>query len=116
MFVLKVTEGPDKGRQVQLQPGKTYVIGSDEESHIVLTDPMVLKGHCSVEVGDTVCDPDTLEALPRIPIDPPTVRVRISPNTSPFAGREGRFLTSRQIGDRLRREALGNVSVRNSLR
>ncbi len=55
MFVLKVTEGPDKGRQVQLQPGKTYVIGSDEESHVVLTDPMVLKGHCSVEVGEGVC-------------------------------------------------------------
>jgi serine/threonine protein kinase len=55
LFVLKVTEGPDTGRKVQLQPGKTYVIGSDEDSHVVLSDPMVLKGHCTVEVGDTVC-------------------------------------------------------------
>ena len=45
-------------------------------------------------------------------IDPPTVSVRFSVNTSPFSGREGRFLTSRQIGDRLRREALGNVAIR----
>ncbi|MEE2703204.1 MAG: translational GTPase TypA [Myxococcota bacterium] len=64
-----------------------------------------------IEVGDTICDPETPEPLPRIPIDPATVSVRVSANTSPFAGREGRFLTSRQIGDRLRREALGNVSI-----
>ena len=53
----------------------------------------------------------TPDALVRIPIDPPTIRVRFSPNTSPFAGREGKFVTSRQIGERLRREALGNVSI-----
>ncbi len=70
-----------------------------------------IAGVDTIEIGDTICDPDTLEPLPRIPIDPPTVSVRISANTSPFAGREGRFLTSRQIGDRLRREALGNVSI-----
>ncbi|MHC5050701.1 MAG: protein kinase domain-containing protein [Planctomycetota bacterium] len=55
MFVLKVTEGPDRGRKVKLEPGKTYIIGSDEDSDVVLSDPMVLKGHCSLEVGDTVC-------------------------------------------------------------
>jgi GTP-binding protein len=44
-------------------------------------------------------------------IDPPTIRVLFSVNNSPFAGREGRFVTSRQIGERLRREALGNVSI-----
>jgi len=55
LFVLKVTEGPDKGRQVRLETGRTYVIGCDEGSHVVLSDPMVLKGHCSVEVGETVC-------------------------------------------------------------
>ena len=55
MFVLKVTEGPDKGRQVRLKPGKTYVIGCDEDAQVVLSDPMVLKGHCSLEVSDTVC-------------------------------------------------------------
>jgi GTP-binding protein len=74
-------------------------------------DIVVIAGVDTIEVGDTVCDPDVIEALPRISIDPPTVRVRMSANTSPFAGRDGRFLTSRQIGDRLRREALGNVSI-----
>ena len=71
----------------------------------------VLAGVESIEIGDTVCDPETPEALPRIQVDPPTVRVHFSANTSPFAGREGRFVTSRQIDERLRREALGNVSI-----
>ena len=74
-------------------------------------DIVILAGVDSIEIGDTVCDPGTPEALPRIAIDPPTIRVRFSVNDSPFAGREGRFLTSRQIADRLRREALGNVSI-----
>ena len=74
-------------------------------------DIVLIAGVDSIEVGDTICDPDHIDPLPRIPIDPPTVRVQIAPNTSPFAGREGRFVTSRQIGDRLRRESLGNVSI-----
>jgi GTP-binding protein len=74
-------------------------------------DLAVIAGVDSIEIGDTICAPDGLEALPRIHIDPPTIRVRFSPNNSPFAGRDGKFLTSRQIGDRLRREALGNVSI-----
>ena len=71
----------------------------------------VLAGVDSIEIGDTICDPEVLEALPRIHVDPPTVRVHFSANTSPLAGREGRFVTSRQIDERLRREALGNVSI-----
>src|SRR5262245_53697836 len=72
----------------------------------------VIAGIDSIEIGDTVCDTQAPEALPRIHVDPPTIRVRFTVNTSPFCGREGRFVTSRQIGDRLRREALGNVSIR----
>ena len=71
----------------------------------------VLAGVDSIEIGDTVCDPVHPDALPRISVDPPTVRVHFSANTSPFAGREGRFVTSRQIDERLRKEALGNVSI-----
>ena len=71
----------------------------------------VIAGVESIEIGDSICDPAYPEALPRTQIDPPTIRVRFSVNTSPFAGREGRFVTSRQLGDRLRREALGNVSI-----
>ena len=55
--------------------------------------------------------PSHPDPLPRIEVDPPTIRVHFSVNTSPFAGRERRFVTSRQIGERLQREALGNVSV-----
>ena len=72
----------------------------------------VIAGVDTIEVGDTICDPETPEPLPRIRVDPPTVRVRFSANTSPFTGQDGRFLTSRQIAERLRREALGNVSIR----
>jgi GTP-binding protein len=72
----------------------------------------IIAGVDTIEIGDTVCPPDAQESLPRIAIDPPTVSVRFSVNNSPFAGQEGKYVTSRQIGDRLRREALTNVSIR----
>jgi GTP-binding protein len=72
----------------------------------------MIAGVDSIEIGDTVCDRDHPDPLPRIAIEPPTLRVHFSVNNSPFVGRDGRFLTSRQIGDRLRKEALGNVSLR----
>ena len=75
-------------------------------------DLAVIAGLDDIEVGDTLCDPDHPDPLPRIPIDPPTIRVHFSANTSPFAGQDGRFLTSRQIGERLHREMLSNVSIR----
>ena len=75
-------------------------------------DIVILAGLEGIEIGDTLCDPERPEPLPRIAVDPPTLRVSFAPNTSPFAGREGRFVTSRQIDDRLRREALSNVSIR----
>jgi GTP-binding protein len=75
-------------------------------------DLVVIAGVDSIDLGDTVCDPATPEPLPRVAVDPPTVRVRFSVNNSPFAGLEGRFVTSRQIDDRLRREALGNSSIK----
>ena len=73
---------------------------------------VVIAGVDSIQIGDTVCDPKTPEALEPIEVDPPTIRVHFSTNTSPFAGREGKFVTSRQIADRLQREALGNPSVK----
>jgi GTP-binding protein len=75
-------------------------------------DIVILAGLEGIEIGDTLCDPEAPEALPRIAVDPPTLRVSFTPNTSPFAGREGRFVTSRQIDERLRREALSNVSIK----
>jgi GTP-binding protein len=75
-------------------------------------DIAIIAGVDSIEIGDTVCDPDHPDPLPRIAVDPPTVRVRFSVNNSPFAGREGRFVTSRQIAERLQREALSSVSTK----
>jgi GTP-binding protein len=71
----------------------------------------VIAGVDSIEIGDTIADPDVREALPRIEIDPPTITVRFSVNNSPLAGQSGKYVTSRQIGERLQREALGNVSI-----
>jgi len=89
-----------------------YGLDRREIESALAGDLVVIAGIDSIDVGDTICDPSCLEALPRIAIDPPTVRVRFSVNNSPFAGREGKFVTSRQIGERLRREVLGNVSIK----
>ncbi len=72
---------------------------------------VILAGIDSIEIGDTICDPGALEPLPRIEVDPPTMNVYFNANTSPFAGREGQYVTSRQLAERLEREALGNPSI-----
>jgi GTP-binding protein len=65
-----------------------------------------------IGISDTLCAPEAPEALPALTVDEPTVSMVFCVNTSPFAGREGRFLTSRQIRDRLLREASHNVALR----
>jgi GTP-binding protein len=74
-------------------------------------DIVIVAGVDSIDVGDTVCAPGHPDPLPRIAIDPPTIRVHLSVNNSPFAGRDGKFVTSRQIGERLDREAMSNISI-----
>ena len=74
-------------------------------------DIVIVAGVDSIDVGDTVCDPGSPEPLPRIAIDPPTIRIHLSVNNSPFAGRDGKYVTSRQIGERLEREAMSNISI-----
>jgi GTP-binding protein len=82
-----------------------------ELEHADAGEICVIAGVDAIQIGDTICDLNRPEALPRIDVDPPTVSVRFSVNTSPFAGQDGRFITSRQIGERLHRETLGNVSI-----
>ncbi|MCS5635002.1 MAG: translational GTPase TypA [Myxococcota bacterium] len=82
-----------------------------ELESVAAGDIAILAGVDSIEVGDTVCRSDALLPLPRIAIDPPTIKVNFLVNTSPFAGRDGRYVTSRQIRDRLGREALSNISI-----
>ncbi len=74
-------------------------------------DIVIVAGVDSIDVGDTVCDPGHPDPLPRIAIDPPTIRIHLSVNNSPFAGRDGKYVTSRQIGERLDREGMSNISV-----
>ncbi len=103
-------EGPPQPFRVTKLFG-AYGLERRELQEALAGDLVMIAGVESIEVGDTVCDPACPEPLPRVAVDPPTVRVSVSVNTSPFAGREGRFVTSRQIDERLRREALGNVSI-----
>ena len=66
----------------------------------------------NITIGDTVCDPSCIEALPFARISDPTVEMTFSVNDSPFAGREGKYVTSRNIRDRLYNELLRDVSLR----
>jgi GTP-binding protein len=75
-------------------------------------DIVALSGVEGVMIGETLCHPDAVEALPVVTVDEPTVSVTFSPNTSPFAGREGTYVTSRHLADRLERELLTNVALR----
>lgn len=63
-------------------------------------------------ISDTLCDPNYVEALPSLDVDEPTMSMTFQVNTSPFAGREGKFVTSRQIQERLDRELIHNVALR----
>ncbi|MFL6577863.1 MAG: translational GTPase TypA [Povalibacter sp.] len=64
------------------------------------------------EISDTICDPSTPEALPALIVDEPTISMTFEVNTSPFCGKEGKYVTSRQIRERLTREVLHNVALR----
>ena len=75
-------------------------------------DIVCVTGVDDVGVSDTLCDVDRVEALPPLQVDEPTLVMAFCVNTSPFAGLEGRFLTSRQLGARLFREASHNVALR----
>lgn len=63
-------------------------------------------------ISDTICDKNVVEALPALTVDEPTISMTFQVNTSPFAGKEGQYVTSRQIRDRLYRECLHNVALR----
>jgi GTP-binding protein len=104
-------EGAPQGFRVTKLFG-AHGLDRRELSEALAGDLVMIAGVESIDVGDTICDPARPEPLPRVAVDPPTVRVRFSVNNSAFAGREGRFVTSRQIDERLRREALGNVSIK----
>jgi GTP-binding protein len=73
---------------------------------------VALAGIEEIEIGETVTSADNPRALPVIAVDEPTISMIFGVNTSPFSGREGKFVTSRQLKERLDREVLGNVAIR----
>jgi GTP-binding protein len=75
-------------------------------------DIVAFAGIAEPKVSDTLCDPATVEPLPSLTVDEPTISMTFEVNTSPFLGREGKFVTSRQIRERLEREAVHNVALR----
>ena len=75
-------------------------------------DIVAFSGLADVTIGNTLCDPANVEPLPFVKINDPTVEMTFSVNDSPFAGREGKYVTSRQIRDRLQRELLKDVALR----
>ena len=103
------------GAQKQARVTKVYTymgLKEVEAEQISAGDIVALSGIDEVQIGDTLTHPSAPEALPVVAVDEPTVSVTFSPNTSPFAGKEGKYVTSRHIGDRLERELLVNVALR----
>ncbi len=75
-------------------------------------DIIAFTGVDPLNISDTLCDPDTPESLPALTVDEPTVTMTFQVNNSPYAGQDGKFVTSRQIRDRLDKELLHNVALR----
>ncbi|MBL8775625.1 MAG: translational GTPase TypA [Acidimicrobiales bacterium] len=78
----------------------------------VAGDLFVMAGFPEVEIGDTIASPENPVALPRLSVDEPVLRMTFGVNTSPLAGKDGKYLTSRHLIDRLEKEVLGNVSIK----
>jgi GTP-binding protein len=87
-------------------------ISREEVSEVSAGDLFILAGIDEVEVGDTIAALENAAPLPRLEVDEPVLRMSFGVNTSPYAGREGTFLTSRHLSERLFKEVLGNVSIR----
>ncbi|MFP4384891.1 MAG: translational GTPase TypA [Spirochaetia bacterium] len=99
---------PLKISKLQLYQG----LAACDAAQVTAGDITVLAGIENVHIGDTICTRNAPKALKRITVDEPTVSMKFLRNTSPFAGREGKFVQATKIFERLRRETLLNVSMR----
>jgi GTP-binding protein len=87
-------------------------LGKIEVPEIEAGDICAVVGLDPIDIGDTIACPDQPSALPHVTIDEPTLNMMFCVNTSPFAGKEGKFVTSRQVWDRLEKELHSNVALR----
>ncbi len=87
-------------------------LGRSQVAAATAGDIVAVQGFPEITIGETLCAPDTAEPLPRITIDEPTMSMDLMVNDSPFGGREGRFVTGRQLAERLQRELRSNVALR----
>lgn len=87
-------------------------VGKVDVTEGIAGDIVQLTGMADVQIGETVADDISPEALPVMEVEAPTLKIYLGPNTSPFKGTEGDFSTSRQIGDRLKKELETNVGLR----
>ena len=110
-----VTVAKADGRQVKgkiLQIFGFHGLDKVERDSAQAGDIITFTGIEDLKISDTVCDPDHVEALPQLTVDEPTLSMTFQVNDSPFAGREGKFVTSRNIKDRLDRELIHNVALK----
>lgn len=75
-------------------------------------DIVAITGLEKLNISDTICDPNHIEALPTLSVDEPTISMTFQVNTSPFAGRDGKYITSRKLRERLEQELIHNVALR----
>jgi len=102
-------EETKKGKIVKLSSYKG--VAQVEQVEAYAGDIVLIAGLTDISIGDTITDSEAAEPLPAINVDEPTVALQFLVNSSPFAGREGKYVTSRQIGDRLKKELEINVGL-----
>ncbi len=104
------TEGKRNARVVKLM--RFHNLGKEEVKEASIGEIVCVAGIADINIGDTLCDSANPEALPFVDIDEPTIAMTFSVNDSPFAGEDGKFVTSRHLRDRLFKEIETNVSMR----
>lgn len=107
-----VEDGQIKGSYKAVKLYTSRGLQREEVEHVTSGDIIAIAGIPDLTIGQTVTDPQTPESLPAIAIEEPTIKISIGPNTSPFAGREGDYTTSRQIKERLLKEKETNLGLR----
>lgn len=108
-----VVDREGKTRNARVQQVMGFLgLQREEVSDAQAGDIIAFTGVDPLNISDTLCDPSAVEALPPLSVDEPTVTMTFQVNNSPFAGKEGKFITTRQIKERLDRELIHNVALR----